>query len=90
MGNSLEIETDFKTRQVSNQNPPKCCQNLIGKKLKKTLQFKSKQHLPFLKKGNEITLDYSNFIMDKKDPSLNLEVWKVVNIKTVRADFDDL
>lgn len=89
-GTSVELQTEFKLKEVSKENPPKSCERMVGKSVNKTIQLKSKQYLPFIKKGNEVMIDYSHFIVDKNDPTLNLEVWKVVFIKTQRQDHDDL
>lgn len=85
-GAGLNLLTKFRpSKEIKND---KSCQSYLGKSLEKPLVFKSKQYIPFIKKGNLVTLDYSHFIVDENDDSLNLEVWKVVNIKTQRSDHD--
>jgi hypothetical protein len=87
-GTGLSLLTSFKPLKYLNKDKSQACTNMIGKKITKPLVFKSKQHIPFIKKGNTVVVDFSHFIIDKNDPSLNLEVWKVVNVKTKRADHD--
>lgn len=88
-GTSVELQSEFKMKEVTKENPPKSCSKMVGQSVNKTIQLKSKQYLPFIKKGNEVMIDYSHFIVDKNDPTLNMEVWKVVFIKTQRQDHDD-
>ena len=85
-GPELSLLTKFKPSKEIKNN--KSCSKYIGKELEKPLVFKSKQYIPFIKEGNKVTLDYSHFIIDELDNSLNMEVWKVLNVKTQRSDHD--
>jgi hypothetical protein len=87
-GPSLSLNTEFTPTETLQKEKSESCNSLLGQKITKNLAFKSKQFIPFIKPGNVVTVDYSHFIIDKKEPSLNMEVWKVVNIKTKRADHD--
>ncbi|MBT7609800.1 MAG: hypothetical protein HN576_08590 [Bacteriovoracaceae bacterium] len=87
-GADLSLSTEFIPLQDLKKDESSNCNKLIGQKITRQLLFKSKQFIPFIKSGSSVIVDYSHFFIDINDPSLKMEVWKVVNIKTVRADHD--
>ena len=90
-GHKLGLKSSFIPKSFDkNKKLSAHCSSFIGKTLKKPLKLKSKQFLPYLIPGREVSVDYSHFSVDKKDPELNIEVWKVVGVKTVRSDHGEV
>jgi hypothetical protein len=82
--NALTMKVSLEPAKVHGKNK-KTCTWMVGKTLDKTIEFESKNAIDSLKVGEVVLLDYSNF----KSDGLNMEIWKLLNIRKTRYDLPD-